>query len=41
MARVFIQEYGIEYEKTFAHVAKMTIVRTLIVVVVARKGPLF
>jgi len=37
----FSQEYGFDHEETFAPVAKMTSIRTLIVVVAACKWPLF
>jgi len=37
----FSQEYEIDYEETFAPVAKMTSVRTLIVVASACKWPLY
>ena len=40
-AKGFTQEYGIDYEETFAHVAQLSSVRTLIVVSTARKWPLF
>ena len=39
--RGFTQEYGIDYEKTSAHVARLSFVRTLVVVSAARKWPLF
>jgi len=32
VAKRYTQKYGMYYEQTFAHAAKMTIVRTLIVV---------
>ena len=32
VAKVFSQQYGMYYEKTFAHVAKMIIICTIIVV---------
>ena len=41
VAMGFTQEYGIDYEETFAHVARLSYVRTLIVVFAARKWPLF
>ena len=41
VARGFTQEYGIDYEETFAPVAQLSSVMTLIVVSVARKWPLF
>ena len=41
VARGFTQEYGIDYEETFALVARLSSIRTLISVSVARKWPLF
>ena len=41
MAQGFSQEYGIDYEETFAPVAKMTIVRTLIFVATVNQWPLY
>ena len=41
VARGFSQEYGIDYEETFAPVAKMTSVRALLVVASIRNWPLF
>ena len=41
VARGFTQEYGIDYEETFAHVARLSSIRTLIIVSTARKWPLF
>ena len=41
VARGFTQEYGIDYEDTFAPVARLSSVMTLIVVYAARKWPLF
>ena len=40
-ARGFTQEYGIDYEETFAPVARLSSVRTLIVISAARRWPLF
>ena len=41
VARGFTQEYGIDYEETFAHVARLASVRTLISISTALKWPLF
>ena len=41
IARDFTQEYDINYEETFALVARLSSVRTLIVVSAAYKWPLF
>ena len=41
ISRGFTQEYGIDYEETFAPVARLSSVKTLIVVSAARKWPLF
>ena len=41
VAKGFTQEYGIDYEETFAQVARLSSVRTLIAISVARKWPLF
>jgi len=40
VARGFTQEYGIDYEETFAPVARLTSVRSLIAVAAARSWPL-
>ena len=41
VARGLTQEYGIDYEETFAPVARLSSVRTLITIFAARKWPLF
>ena len=41
IARGFTQEYVIDYEETFAPVARLSSVRTLIAIFAARKWPLF
>ena len=41
VARGFTQEYGIDYEKTFAPVARLSSVMTLIAISAGRKWPLF
>ena len=41
VARGYTQEYGIDYEETFALVARLSSVKTLIVVSTACKWPLF
>ena len=41
LPRVFSQEYGIDYEETFAHMARLSSIRTLIFVSIARKWSLF
>ena len=41
MAHGFTQVYGIDYEETFAPVAKMTIVRLLLVIATTRQCPLY
>ena len=37
VARGFTQEYGIDYEETFSHIARLSYVKTLIVVSGAHK----
>ena len=41
VSRGFTQEYGIDYEESFTLVARLSYVRTLIVVSAARKWSLF
>ena len=41
VARDFTQEYGIDYEETFAPMTRLSSVTTLIAVFAARKWPLF
>jgi hypothetical protein len=41
VAKGFTQEYGIEYEETFAPVARLSSIRTLIAVSASRHWPLF
>ena len=41
VARGFTQEYEIDYEETFAPMAQLSLIRTLIAVSTARKWPLF
>ena len=41
VARGFTQEYGIDYEETFSPVARLSSIRTLIVISATRKWPLF
>ena len=41
VAKGFTQEYGIDYEETFALVARLSSVKSLITISTARKWPLF
>ena len=41
VTRSFTEEYEIDYEKTFAHVARLSSVRTFISISMDRKWPLF
>ena len=41
VTRSFTQEYEIDYEKTFAHVARLSSIRTFIAISMDRKWPLF
>nr|GEV86757.1 integrase, catalytic core [Tanacetum cinerariifolium] len=41
VAKGYAQEYAMDYEETFAHVAKITMVRTLIAVASSRKWKIF
>uniref|UniRef100_A0A2N9I220 Reverse transcriptase Ty1/copia-type domain-containing protein n=1 Tax=Fagus sylvatica TaxID=28930 RepID=A0A2N9I220_FAGSY len=41
IAKGFTQEYGIKYEETFAHVAYLTYVQSLLVIVTVLHWPLF
>ena len=41
VARGFTQEYDIDYEETFALIARLTFVRSLLAVVADRQWPLF
>jgi hypothetical protein len=41
VAKGYAQEYGIDYEETFAPVARITSVRSLLAIVVVHQWPLF
>ena len=41
VAKGFTQEYGIDYEETFAPVARLSSIRTFITVSASRHWPLF
>ena len=41
VAKGFTQEYGIDYEETFAHVARLTSIKCLIAVAAVRRWPLY
>ena len=41
VAKGFTQEYGIDYEETFASVARLSSVRTLVAIFASRHWPLF
>ncbi|CAM8992810.1 unnamed protein product [Rhodiola kirilowii] len=41
VAKVYTQEEGLDYHETFAHVVKMTIIRTVLSLASAKKWPLY